>query len=173
MAARDIFRHCLRCVLQLLLLCAVGLFFVYLSAISLNVWWMSRAQASLGRHLRFPYLSESVAKRFDKADKFFDFPLSEDLALAVSMPHFQPSVDNCARAAISVASSDILCPPDSVTGADVTEKATTQVWVFWGLTFVASLLVLALKALPTETPHKPIKHGRMPKWRIADAVSHC
>ncbi len=89
MAATDIFRQCLRRVLQLLLLCTVGFFFVYLSAISLNAWWMSRAQASLGNHLRFPYLSESVAKRSDKADKFFDFPLSEDLALAVSLPQFQ------------------------------------------------------------------------------------
>lgn len=30
-------------------------------------------------------MSERVAKRFDKADKFFDFPLSEDLSLAVSV----------------------------------------------------------------------------------------
>lgn len=46
-----------------------------------------------------------------------------------------------------------------------------QVWAFWGLTFVASLLALAVKALPPHTTEEPIKHGRQPKWRIADAVS--
>lgn len=86
MVARNIFRQCLRYVLQLLLLCTVGLFFVYLSAISLNAWWLSRVQKALGKHLSFPYLSPYVAKRFDKADKYFEFPLSEDLALAVSLP---------------------------------------------------------------------------------------
>lgn len=46
-----------------------------------------------------------------------------------------------------------------------------QVWVLWGLTLVAALLALALKALPPHTQERPIKHGRLPKWRIADAVS--
>ena len=86
MVARNICRQCFRYVLQLLLLCTVGLFLVYLSAVSLNAWWLSRAQESLGEHLNFPYLSPYVAKRFDKADKYFVFPLSEDLALAVGLP---------------------------------------------------------------------------------------
>ncbi len=85
MAARSVCRQCFRYVLQLLLLCTVGLFLVYLSAISLDAWWYSRAQQALGEHLNFPYLSPYVAKRFDKADKYFAFPLSEDLALAVSV----------------------------------------------------------------------------------------
>ena len=86
MGARSAVIQFSRCVLQLLLLCTSGLFLVYLSAISLNAWWYSRAQRSLGEHLHFPFLTPTVAKRFDKADKYFAFPLSEDLALAVSMP---------------------------------------------------------------------------------------
>ena len=86
MVASTMFRQYLRYVLQLLLLCTVGLFLVYLVAISLNAWWLSRTQELLGKHLNFPYLSPNVAQRFDKADKYFDFPLSEDLALAVSLP---------------------------------------------------------------------------------------
>ena len=77
-------RSCLSVVLQLLLSCTVVLFFAYLSAISLSVWWLSHAESALGHSLRFPYLTEYVAKRFDKADKFFEVPLSEDLSLAVS-----------------------------------------------------------------------------------------
>ena len=75
---------CLSVVLQLLLSCTVVLFFAYLSAISLSAWWLSHAESALGHSLRFPYLTEYVAKRFDKADKFFEVPLSEDLSLAVS-----------------------------------------------------------------------------------------
>ena len=75
--------QCLRRGLQLLLCCTVALFFVYLSAISLSAWWLSSAQGALGGHLNFPYLSAYVAKRFDKADKFFAFPLPQDLAVAV------------------------------------------------------------------------------------------
>ena len=77
-------RSCLSVVLQLFLSCTVVLFFAYLSAISLSAWWLSHAESTLGHSLRFPYLSEYVAKRFDKADKFFEVPLSEDLSLAVS-----------------------------------------------------------------------------------------
>ena len=77
-------RSCLSVVLQLLLSCTVVLFFAYLSAISLSAWWLSHAESALGHSLRFPYLTEYVAKRFDKADKFFEVPLSEDLSLAVS-----------------------------------------------------------------------------------------
>ena len=86
MGARNAFIQFSRCILQLLLLCTSGLFLVYLSAISLDAWWLSRAQKALGEHLHFPFLSPYVAKRFDKADKYFAFPLSEDLALAVSLP---------------------------------------------------------------------------------------
>ena len=86
MMATNTIRLCSRFVLQLLLLCTVGLFFVYLSAISLNGWWDSRAQETRGERRNFPYLSPYVAKRFDKADKYFVFPLSEDLALAVCLP---------------------------------------------------------------------------------------
>ena len=84
-------RSCLSVVLQLLLSCTVVLFFAYLSAISLSAWWLSHAESALGHSLRFPYLTEYVAKRFDKADKFFEVPLSEDLSLAVSalLPYCQ------------------------------------------------------------------------------------
>ena len=79
-------RSCLSFVLQLLLSCTVVLFFAYLSAISLSAWWLSHAESALGHSLRFAYLTEYVAKCFDKADKFFEVPLSEDLSLAVSVP---------------------------------------------------------------------------------------
>ena len=79
-----IIRSCLSVVLQLLLSFTVVLFIAYLSAISLSAWWLSHAESALGHSLRFPYLTEYVAKRFDKADKFFEVPLSEDLSLAVS-----------------------------------------------------------------------------------------
>lgn len=86
--SREAFRQCLRRVLQLLLCCTVALFFVYLSAISLSAWWLSSTQGALGRHLNSPYLSAYVAKRFDKADKFFVFPLPQDLAVAVRVSLF-------------------------------------------------------------------------------------
>ena len=85
-------RSCLSVVLQLLLSCTVVLFFAYLSAISLSAWWLSHAESALGHSLRFPYLTEYVAKRFDKADKFFEVPLSQDLSLAVSALLPVPSV---------------------------------------------------------------------------------
>ena len=165
MGAGNVFRQCVRYVLQLLLLVTVGLFLVYLSAISLNAWWLSRAQELLGEHLNFPYLSPYVAKRFDKADKYFAFPLSEDLALAVSLPLFTHSVPSNKITVTKQLELQLYTAT-----IHIGDTPTVQVWAFWGLTLVASLLALALKALPSHTPDESVKRGRMPKWRLTDAV---
>lgn len=94
---REAFRQCLRRVLQLLLFSTVAFFFVYLSAISLSAWWLSSAQGALGSHLEFPYLSAYVGKRFDKADKFFVFPLPQDLAVAVRASLFSKHLLSCSN----------------------------------------------------------------------------
>ena len=86
MVAANTITLCSRCVLQLLLLCTVGLFLVSLSAVSLTAWWDSHALDVLGKHLKFPYLSSFVSRHSDEAKKFFFVSLSEALALAVSLP---------------------------------------------------------------------------------------